>query len=318
MSRPAEIRIFLVDGEPHGLRTAELSNWTGKAFVCPRGQLTKLGSRGDEVRRTGVYILTGDDPEKSERKRVYVGEGERVWDRIHSHDKDRKKDFWDTVYLFTSKDSNLTKAHIRWLESRLINLAYGGGKSEVHNGTNPEPPLLPESEGASMEHFLDNMKMMLPVLGCPLFEPRATIRRRIPEPIEVSNEEGITQTEPSEVLNPSELSSDDEIFTLTAGPIRVQAVTTSRGTFIVPKGTKAKRNVAASSAYQNHRKRMIESGILVDSEDPEFYEFSEDYEFNHPTPAVCVIRGGRMNGHYEWKLASDPSMNYGDWKDNNS
>ena len=52
--------------------------------------------------------------------------------------------------------------------------------------------------------------------------------------------------------------------------------------------------------------------------DPEFYEFSEDYEFNHPTPAVCVIRGGRMNGHYEWKLASDPSMNYGDWKDHNS
>ena len=318
MSRPAEIRIFLVDGEPHGIRTAELSNWTGKALVAPRGKLPKLGTRGDEVRRTGVYILTGDDPEKSERKRVYVGEGERIWDRIYAHDKDESKDFWDTVYLFISKDSNLTKAHIRWLESRLINLAYGGGKSEVHNGTNPDPPLLPEPEVASMEHFLDNMKMMLPVLGCPLFEPRATIRRRIPEPIETADEEGTTQTEPGEVLNPSELSSGDEIFTLTAGPIRVQAVATSRGTFIVPRGTKAKRNVGASSAYQNHRKRMIESGILVDSEDPEFYEFSEDYEFNHPTPAVCVIRGGRMNGHYEWKLASDPSMNYGDWKDHNS
>ena len=306
MPRPSEIRIFLVDGEPHGIRTAELSNWTGKALVAPRGQLKKLGERGDEVRRTGVYILTGDDPEKSERKRVYVGEGERIWDRIYAHDKSESKDFWDTVYLFISKDSHLTKAHIRWLESRLINLAYGGGKSEVDNGTNPDPPLLPEPEVASMEHFLDNMKMMLPVLGCPLFEPRATIRRSIPEPVKESSQEGSSQTESSKDLNPSDLSPGDEIFTLTAGPIRAQMVATSRGTFIVPKGTKAKRNVGASSAYQNHRRRMVESGILVESADPEFYEFSEDHEFNHPTPAVCLIRGGRLNGHFEWKLASDP------------
>jgi hypothetical protein len=52
------VKIFLVDGIPSGLITAEIMNWTGKFTVAPRSQLADLAQR-DEVKRTGVYFLVG-------------------------------------------------------------------------------------------------------------------------------------------------------------------------------------------------------------------------------------------------------------------
>src|SRR5208337_2911804 len=52
------VRLFLIDGTPQGMRTAEVGNWTGLALVCPRTDLVRLGTR-PEVRRTGAYILVG-------------------------------------------------------------------------------------------------------------------------------------------------------------------------------------------------------------------------------------------------------------------
>ena len=100
MARPISINLFLVDGDPHGLRIASLSNWTGQTVVCPRTRLADFASR-DEARRSGVYILLGEDSE-SNRPQLYIGEGDMVWSRIRAHDRD--KDFWHTVYTFTSRD----------------------------------------------------------------------------------------------------------------------------------------------------------------------------------------------------------------------
>ena len=42
-------------------------------------------------------------------------------ERITSHDT--KKDFWDTVIVFVSKDNNLTKADVKFLEAKSIERA---------------------------------------------------------------------------------------------------------------------------------------------------------------------------------------------------
>ena len=111
------VRLFLVDGTPQGMRTAEVGNWSGLALVCPRTDLARLGAR-PEVRRTGVYILVGPSEAASASLAVYVGEGDEVWTRLTSHDD--SKDFWTWAFIFVSKDDNLTKAHVRWLEATLI------------------------------------------------------------------------------------------------------------------------------------------------------------------------------------------------------
>jgi len=108
----ATIKLFLVHGDAKRLRTAELSNWTGKAVAGPRSELDGVLGR-DEAAKSGVYFLTGTDSE-SGKSAVYIGEAESIRDRLRGH---LDKDFWNHVVFFISKDENLTKAHVRYLES---------------------------------------------------------------------------------------------------------------------------------------------------------------------------------------------------------
>ena len=164
------IRIYLTDGLPDGLRTAEIGNWTGKAIVAPRIDLPALAKR-QETRRTGVHFLVGDDPENPSQDAVYIGEGDDVPNRLASHDKDETRDFWTNTVVVVSKDENLTKAHVRYLESRLIQMTRAAGRARLTNGTSPPSPPLPEPDVADMEHFLGEICVLLPALGFTFLRP---------------------------------------------------------------------------------------------------------------------------------------------------
>lgn len=119
MSIGKTIRIFLATGSVTGVRHAEIVNWTGQALSCPRPQLKSLAS-WQEVSKPGIYFLFGDDPETGSTA-LYIGEAENIYDRLLHHLSN--KDFWNEVVLFTSKDENLTKAHVKFLESNLVQIA---------------------------------------------------------------------------------------------------------------------------------------------------------------------------------------------------
>ena len=103
------IRNFLAEGEPTGILLAEISNWTGKVLVAPRSQLDQLSKR-EEVRRTGVYLLLGPDPDDPSRAVASIGEGDNVLKRLLRHNKNEAKDFWERTVVIVSKDENLTKS----------------------------------------------------------------------------------------------------------------------------------------------------------------------------------------------------------------
>lgn len=170
----ATIKIFLVHGDPKRLRTAELSNWTGKAVAGPRSEFDGLLAR-EESKQSGVYFLTGSDPE-SGKPAIYVGEAENIRDRIKSH---LDKDFWNQVVYFISKDENLTKAHIRYLEGKLIEKARGAGRALVTNGQT-SGARLPESDREDMEVFYEKINQLLPVLGVELLVPLAAVAAGAP------------------------------------------------------------------------------------------------------------------------------------------
>ncbi|MGO2632147.1 MAG: GIY-YIG nuclease family protein [Galactobacter sp.] len=115
-----QVKLFLVDGTPGGLTTAEITNWTGSVVSARRSDLAELIGR-EEAGRTGVYLLLGEDDEAIGDTRCYVGEADVVATRLRAHSKE--KSFWNQAVLVTSKDTNLTKSHVRYLESRLIELA---------------------------------------------------------------------------------------------------------------------------------------------------------------------------------------------------
>ena len=130
MSIGKTIRIYLDDGSVSGIRHAEIVNWTGQAISSPRTQIKSL-SAWEESKKPGVYFLFGVD-EESGQDAVYIGEAENVFDRLQNHIAN--KDFWNEVVFFTSKDENLTKSHVKYLESRLVQVAKISGRYVILNG----------------------------------------------------------------------------------------------------------------------------------------------------------------------------------------
>jgi hypothetical protein len=164
------IRIFLVDGTSSGVRTAELGLSTIKALVVPRASLTSVRDRA-EVQKTGVYALVGPDLDKPGQRRIYIGETDAIITRLTTHDKDEDKEFWEQAVIFVSKDENLTKAHVRYLEARLIKLAVDAKRATVANGTTPpDQGKLPEADTVEMEEFIAQARLLLGALGYEVFE----------------------------------------------------------------------------------------------------------------------------------------------------
>ena len=128
-SNSKTIKIFLLDGVPTGVKIAEVGNRTIKGIVIPRNRLKIVKDRSD-INQPSVYFLIGESEETGEIK-VYVGEAENLYKRLITHDN--TKEFWHTVLAFVSKDQNLTKAHVKFLESRCITWERGLYQFQLKN-----------------------------------------------------------------------------------------------------------------------------------------------------------------------------------------
>jgi len=168
-SDPFTIRIFVVDGDPEGIRLIDRMNWTGVGIVFPRERWQAARNRA-ELGRTGVYILVGykEGDGDEDLPTLYIGEADAVRDRIDSHTQ--TKEFWEQCYAFTTSNSGLNKAHVRWLERELIQQAKKAGRSKLDNGTAPPEPPLSEAERADSRAFLREILQVLPIMGLRAFE----------------------------------------------------------------------------------------------------------------------------------------------------
>jgi hypothetical protein len=284
------IRLFLVEGDAQGLRTAEVMNWTGQLVVGPRTLLKNLGQR-PESRKTGVYILVGRDPEDFTSTVVYIGESDNVYDRLTSHNSDPKKDFWESTILVTSKDENLTKTDVRYLESRLIDTATRANRAKLANGTAPPPPPISEADMAVMDDFLERMSMVVSVLGYDFLRT-----------VEVIRDVNVDQ------------DTQSPTFTLTSRGVSASAVET-RGDFVVLKGSTARKQ--ATRTLRNNvqlRTRLVADGILVDSEDSNYYVLTADTAFTSPSAAGNVFSAQSINGRTAWKNQAT-GQTYAEWQE---
>ena len=263
------IKIFLVHGDPKRLRTAELSNWTGKAVVGPRSEFEGVISR-EEAEGSGIYFLSGSDPD-SGRPAIYIGEAECIRDRLKAH---LQKDFWNQVAFFVSKDENLTKSHIRYLEGKLIDQARDAGRAHLVNNQS-SGARLPESDRADLETYLEKVNQLLPVLGIELLVPTA--------------------------VKPG-AGREVETLACEIKGVRATGHLTPNG-FIVLAGSQAvlaERPSAQKYPWAlNMRQKLKEEGSLV--VEPEFLRFDRDVEFSSPSAAAAVIHGGHANGLTAWK-----------------
>ncbi|MBK7987784.1 MAG: GIY-YIG nuclease family protein [Ignavibacteria bacterium] len=262
------IKIFLIDGDPNGRMSCELSNWSGKAYKIPRIKIKDCTDR-DDLTNTGVYLLFGKNDD--DKDMVYIGESESILKRLNQHLT--QKDFWNEAIIFISKDENLNKAHIKYLENRLHEIAKSANRYKLDNSIIPTQSSISESDRAEMEEFIEYIKMLVNTLGHKVFdEKRQTI----------SKERGA-------VLYIKAVRGAD-----------AYGEQTSDG-FLVFKNSRAAGTIVASMTpnYISLRQNLIDDGLLIDKGD--FLEFSEDCIFSTPSSAATIVLGRNANGLVEWK-----------------
>lgn len=272
----ATIKIYLAHGDPKRLRTAELSNWTGKAVAGPRSEFDSVLAR-EESRNSGVYFLTGNDPETG-KPAIYIGEAESIKDRVKSH---LEKDFWNQIVFFISKDENLTKAHIRYCEGRLIEIAKNAGRAVIKNSQGSGSKL-PESDREDMEVFLEKMQQLLPALSVELLVP---------------------------AVSATETAAENEILSCEIKGLKATGHLTPNG-IVVLRGSQAVLTPRESSIKYpwstTLRDKLKEEGSLIENGD--HLKFVKDVEFSSPSAAAAVIHGGQANGLTAWKNKQNKSL----------
>jgi hypothetical protein len=267
------IKIFLIDGDPNGRMTCELSNWSGKAYKIPRIKVNDCVDR-DDLRNTGVYLLLGKD--ENDKDQVYIGEAESILKRLSQ--QITQKDFWNEAIVFISKDNNMNKAHVKYLENRLHAIAQSANRYKVENFSIPTQSSISEADIAEMEEYIENIKMLVNTLGHKIFDEKRELKIK-----------------------------QRTFYIKAARGADAQGEPTSDG-FLVFQGSIASATTvnSLSPGFSNLRKSLIEKGVLVLNGDS--YKFSEDYIFTSPSTAAVMVMGRNANGLTEWRLRDGTTL----------
>lgn len=285
------VRLFLADGTPHGLILAEIGNWNGKVLAGPRSRIAEM-LRRPEASRTGVYVQIGPDPDRPGDLLGYIGEADDVAARMRHHLRSDSNDFFDRVAFVVGSDDALTKAHARYLESRLIRLTKDAGTIVLTNDTAPDFARLPEADIADMETFIEQLRIVLPLVGFDLFRLRRPVSTRAA----------------------AEAAGDGPVFAFMTGGASARARETEDG-FVVLAGSTAKATTSATfqAGYRALRDRLLADGSLVPAASTDLLTFATDVVFASPSAAAAVVAGRSASGPIEWKVA-ETGQAYRDWR----
>ncbi len=284
------LELFFIDGKPDGMLTAEVFNWTGHVLMTPRTRVAEALKR-KEAKYTGVYLLFG---EQDDEPLVYIGEGEDISDRIRNHDV--KKDWWTSAILITSAANNLNKAHVKYLEARLVEEAREIGKIALENGNTPTRPSLSEAAQANMESFLEYIFLILPALRIDSF---------------------LKKVRPT--ISPSKDNQENTVETVFELNLKKENITAfaklSNGEFVVQAGSMARKSWVGDMAHKTHYWKLYEElcqqGVLT--ENGKHRIFQESYAFSSTSAAGAVVNGRSTAGPIAWKVKGT-KQTYKEWE----
>jgi len=286
IARGRTIKIFLIDATSSGMRLTEASGWTGSCLDFSRPDYPRARERL-EVCRSGVYILVGpNDGPSSKSNKVYVGEADMIKTRLDLHQKE--KEFWNRAFVFSNKDNSLNKAHVRYLEAALINRLQDVNRAEIDNSTSPEQRGLSESEVADMQSFLDEILLLLPVLGVHDFDLVSVPPVASPGSVDLERTDVNSST-----------TTVNLRFKLNEKKAYAEGRDGTQG-FIVSKGAYGPATVGVMTpSYNSIRGALIEDGsILIEGDQADLVR---DTLFGSPSAAASVVTGGSRNGMTSWK-----------------
>ena len=268
------IQMFIFDGNPNGRIMCELSNWNGRVYKVARSELSLFSSRKD-ANNTGIYFLFGKD--ESNKDTVYIGEAEKVSDRLKQHLND--VNYWNDCIAVISKDDFLNKAHVKFLENKFYNLAISSGRFVIINSTVPTLSSVSEYDEAMLEEFIDNAKLLVNTLGYKAFES-------------ISQPSNNTYSDVPLLYIKAARGADAIGYTVSDG-------------FVVRNGSviASSTTPSMSDSLKRLRNSMLSDGT-INSE----FTFTKDYIFTSPSLAAAIVMGRNANGRTEWKTAEGTTI----------
>ena len=269
-ARAKTIQIFLPNGDPHGIREAELTTRIIKIIEVPRSKLKDF-LKMPEANQVGVYFLFGSSEDGSISK-VYVGQTGDLSQRLNNHN--REKDFWDKVVVLISKTNSLTTTHALFLEWYCLQEARKTGRFADENGNNGSRPHTPAPLEADCLEIYETAQTLLSTLGFPLFD-------------------ALTTSSPSMGV--------EDLFVCKSSGSDGRGIYTQEG-FVVLKGSSGRAEVVDSlkgTTFEQLRIRLLEIGVLT--MDGDQIVFDKDHLFKSPSAASSVLLGRSSNGWTNWK-----------------
>ena len=258
MTRGKTITTYLIDGTPNGIRTCFISNKICKAVVVPRAKLLDAKKR-IELQQPALYILLSDSEAK-----IYIGETEDFLSRIRDHEA--KKSFWEQAIIFVSKDNDLTKSDVKYLEYLAIGQAQLTARYNIEeNKTSPKPPNLPEHQLAFIKEFFEDVCILSSFLGVSVFE-KVTRKKQ-------------------------------ELFYCNVRETEAKGFYSENG-FTVLKGSKISRT--ATPSYTNKKARAEKLSTASTSINAHQFELTKDLTFKSPSAASSFCIGNSSNGWIAW------------------
>ena len=256
------VTTYLIDGDPKGTQYAFISNKICQMFVVPRSNLSYLNTQ-EKLQKPAFYILLGED--EATKPQAYIGETENFRERVKDHDY--KKSFWQKALIFVSKDADMTKADVQYLEHKAIAEAKKANTFVLSdNKQTPKAPNLPEYRQDSMDEFFEDAKFLASFIGCNIFEisqPKAT----------------------------------ENLFYIKRRGCEAKGFYSSNG-FTVQKGSVIAKTVVPSFGWKDKRNEMLQEHIVAEGE---HLVLTSDKTFSSPSTAAMFVLGRPSNGWMDWK-----------------
>ena len=228
----------------------------------------------------GVYFLFCKEDDGTDS--VYIGEAENVKERLLQHLRDyqaeKEKYYWTTAVIFIGRDLN--KALIRYLENRFVDIARQCKRYLVLTKNTYRNTVMKESQIAVMEEFIDNVRILISVLGYKVLEP-------VNKPATIEENDG-------NEIEKEEIKLHLERTVKGIGKIEADGIRTSEG-FVVLNGShiapEDDETISAGIKEKRNKANIVE-GIL-----------QEDVLFSSPSGAAMFVVGKSANGLTSWKNA---------------
>ena len=255
------ITTYLIDGDPKGTQYAFISNKICQMFVVPRSNLSYLNTQ-EKLQKPAFYILLGED--ESTKPQAYIGETENFKERVKDHDS--KKSFWQKALIFVSKDADMTKVDVQYIEYKAITEAKKANAFVLSDNKQiPKAPNLPEHQQDSMDEFFEDVKFLASFIGCNIFE----------------------------LSQPKE----EHIFYTKGRGCNAKGFYSSEG-FTVLKGSIVAPTMVPSFNWKEKRKKMLQD---YTSNENEILVLTSDKTFSSPSTAADFCIGSSNNGWVVWK-----------------